>query len=170
MKSIFTAAAVATVILAAPLAAAPHDGKNFIADYDMNGDGQVTRAEFDAVRTARFNATDSNKDGWVSDAEYLAEYSARLEKQLAASTLSEEKKTEERQRQIRQTHVRFGVLDKDKDQKMQKAEYDASGERSFAGMDDDKNAVVTATDVAAVASKQAARDAARATADGATTG
>ncbi|QNQ09489.1 hypothetical protein [Sphingomonas alpina] len=162
MKSIFTAAAIAAGILATPLAAAPHDGRSFIADYDTNGDGQVTRAEFDAVRAERFIATDTNKDGWVSDSEYLAEYTARLEKQLAASDRSEEQKTEERQRQVRQTHVRFGVLDKDKDQKMQKAEYDVSGNRAFAGMDDDKNNVVTSTDIAAVSAKQAAREAARA--------
>ncbi|MGH6617505.1 hypothetical protein [Sphingomonas sp.] len=167
MRAIFTAAVIAASVLATPLAAAPHDGKSFIADYDTNGDGRVTRAEFDAVRTTRFAATDTNKDGWVSDVEYLAEYTARLENQLAASDRSEEQKTEERQRQIRQAHVRFGVLDKDKDQKMQRAEYDASGARSFAGMDDDKDTVVTAADVAAVSARQAAEAAERAAADGA---
>jgi hypothetical protein len=166
MKSIFAAIAI---LLAAPVAAAPHDGKDFIADYDSNSDGQVTRAEFDAVRTARFAATDANRDGWVSDAEYLAEYSARLEQHLTASGLNAEKQTEERQRQTRQTHVRFGVLDTDKDQKMQKAEYDASGARAFAGMDDDKDTVVTAADVAAVKVKQAARAAERAATESAVT-
>jgi len=79
-----------------------------------------------------------------------------LEQQLAASDLSEEKKTEERQRQIRQTHVRFGVLDKDKDAKMVQAEYDASGARAFAEQDDDKNGIVTAADVAATAARRLA--------------
>jgi hypothetical protein len=158
MKKIFIAAASAGAVLvfAAP-AAAQHEGGAFIRNWDGNGDGAVTRAEFAATRTTRFEATDTNKDGWVSDIEYLAEYQARLESELRASGMSEEKKAEERQRQIRQTHVRFGVLDTDKDGKMQKAEYDASGARAFDGMDDDKDAIVAPGDVAAIAARRAAR-------------
>ena len=138
--------------------AAPHEGSAFIRDFDADRDGQVTLAEFGGARHARFKATDANGDGTVSEEEYLNEYRARLEQQLAASDLAEEKKTEERQRQIRQTHVRFGVLDTDKDGKMTEAEYNASGARAFAEQDDDKNGIVTAADVAATAAKrQAAR-------------
>lgn len=86
----------------------------------------------------------------------MKEYSARLEQQLAASDRTEEKKTEERQRQIRQTHVRFGVLDKDKDGKMSQAEYNLSGARAFAKQDNDKDGIVTATDAAATAARQLA--------------
>jgi hypothetical protein len=150
--------ALAAILLTASGAAiaAPHEGNAFIHDYDANGDGQVSRAEFDAGRAARFKATDANGDGWVSEDEYVGEYRARLEQQLAASDLNEEKKTEERQRQIRQTHVRFGVLDKDKDAKMIQAEYDASGARAFAEQDDDKNGIVTTADVAATAARRLA--------------
>ncbi|PZU58592.1 MAG: hypothetical protein DI547_09660 [Sphingobium sp.] len=151
--------------LAGSAIAAPHEGSAFIHDYDTNGDGQVTRAEFDAVRVTRFKATDVNKDGWVSEQEYVGEYGGRLEQQLAASERSEEKKTEERQRQIRQAHVRFGVLDKDKDGKMTQAEYDASGARAFAEQDDDKDGIVTATDAAATAARQQAARQAAANAD-----
>ncbi|MEQ6333773.1 hypothetical protein [Sphingobium sp. MK2] len=137
-------------------AAAPHEGSAFIRDYDADKDGQVTRAEFDAGRLTRFRATDTNGDGWVSEAEYVAEYRARLEQQLARSERSEEKKAEERQRQIRQTHVRFAVLDKDKDGKMTQTEYDASGARAFAEQDNDKDGIVTAADAAATAARQLA--------------
>jgi hypothetical protein len=147
--------------LASPALAAPHEGSAFIHDYDADHDGQVSRAEFDAGRVARFRATDANGDGWVSEAEYVAEYSARLEQQLASSPLTDEKKVEERQRQIRQTHVRFGVLDKDKNGQMAQAEYDASGARAFAEQDNDKDGIVTAADAAATAARQlAARSAA----------
>ncbi|EZP71739.1 putative uncharacterized protein precursor [Sphingomonas paucimobilis] len=146
----------ALLALPASAIAAPHEGSAFIHDYDADHDGQVTRAEFDAARAARFQATDANKDGWVSEEEYVGEYRARLEQQLAASGQSEEKKEEERQRQIRQAHVRFGVLDKDKDSKMTEAEYDASGARAFAEQDDDRNGIVTATDAAATAARQLA--------------
>ncbi|MEJ7925690.1 hypothetical protein WG908_02835 [Sphingobium sp. AN641] len=148
--------AAALLTLAGTAMAAPHEGSAFIHDYDADSDGQVSRAEFDKGRVARFKATDANGDGWVSENEYVQEYSARLEQQLAASDRNEEKKTEERQRQIRQTHVRFGVLDKDKDGKMSQAEYDFSGARAFAEQDNDKDGIVTATDAAATAARQLA--------------
>lgn len=148
--------AAALLAIAGTATAAPHEGSAFIHDYDADHDGQVTRAEFDASRVARFKATDANGDGWVSEEEYVGEYHARLEQQLAASDRSEEKKTEERQRQMRQAHVRFDVLDKDKDGKMTQAEYDASGARTFAEQDDDKDGIVTAADAAATAARQLA--------------
>lgn len=150
---ILTAAAV---LATSPAFAAPHEGNAFIHDYDSDHDGSVSRQEFDTVRVARFKATDANGDGWVSEAEYVSEYQARLEAQLAASDQSEDKKVEERQRQIRQTHVRFGVLDTNKDGKMQQAEYDASGARAFAEQDDDKDGVVTVADATATAARRAA--------------
>ena len=64
-RSILIAAVVAAA--GTPAFAAPHEGGAFVHDYDSDHDGQVTRAEFDAVRVARFKATDANGDGWVSD-------------------------------------------------------------------------------------------------------
>jgi len=154
--------AVLAAAIAAPALAAPHEGSAFIHDYDTDKDGKVSRAEFDAVRVQRYKATDANHDGWVSEDEYVSEYQGRLEKQLAASDDPEDRKTEERQRQMRQAHVRFGVLDKDKDGKMTQAEYDASGARAFAEQDDDKDGTVTAADATATAAKQMAAREARA--------
>lgn len=151
----------AMLVLAGPLVAAPHEGSAFIRDYDADQDGQVARAEFDAERISRFSATDANSDGWVSEEEYVGEYHGRLERQLKASSQNEDKKQEERQRQIRQAHVRFTVLDKDKDAKMSHAEYDASGARAFGEQDNDKDGIVTASDAAATSARQiAARQAA----------
>jgi len=150
---------VAPLLIAMPALAAPHEGGAFIHDYDSDQDGRVTRAEFNAARIARFQATDANKDGWVSKEEYVSEYSARLEQRLMASSRTAEKKAEERQRQIRQAHVRFGVLDRDKDTKMTQAEFDASGARAFAEQDYDKDGIVTQADVTATAARrQASRD------------
>lgn len=161
MKTKISLAAALLAFSGTAVIAAPHEGSAFIHDYDANHDGQVSRAEFDAARADRFKATDANGDGWLSEDEYVGEYSGRLEQQLAASDRSEEKKTEERQRQIRQAHVRFDVLDKDKDRKMTQAEYDASGARAFAEQDNDKDGIVTAADAAATAARQmAARKAA----------
>lgn len=153
-SAILTLAASALAV--SPALSAPHEGSAFIHDYDADHGGSVSRVEFDAGRAARFKATDTNGDGWVSEDEYVAEYSARLEEQLKSFDRGEEKKVEERQRQMRQTHVRFGVLDKDKDGKMTKAEYDASGARAFAEQDDDKDGTVSAVDVAATSTRRAA--------------
>lgn len=156
MKYLVIAAATIAFTTGGIAVAAPHEGSAFIKDYDANNDGQVTLSEFGAGRTARFAVTDADHDGTVSEQEYVAEYSARLESQLAASDLTESLKTEDRQRQMRQAHVRFGVLDHDKDGKMQKAEYDVSGARAFAGQDHDKNTIITAADVAATSARQTA--------------
>jgi hypothetical protein len=152
-------AVACAITLAAPALAASHDPKTFLQEHDTNHDGQVPRAEFDTARDARFKATDANGDGWVSDAEYLSEYQARLEADLAHSDMTDEKKTEERQRQVRQTHVRFGVLDTDKNQRMEKAEYDVSGAGAFAMNDADKNGVITTSDTAAAEARRTARNA-----------
>lgn len=139
--------ALAATLLAAEAAhAAPHGRADFIADYDLDKDGKVSAQEFKTVRAQRFAATDANKDGGVDEAEYVGEYSARLEAQLAASSDTPEHKAEERMRQIRQAHVRFGVLDRNKDLKIDHAEYDASGDRAFAEQDGDSDGQVTAAE------------------------
>lgn len=123
--------------------AAPHEHSAFIADYDLDKDGKVTAAEFKTVRDNRFAAMDASKDGGLDEAEYVGEYEGRLNAQLAISTESAERKAEERVRQMRQAHVRFGVLDKDKDKQISAAEYAASGGRAFAEQDGDKDGVIT---------------------------
>jgi hypothetical protein len=152
MMTLRLLATACAITLAAPALAASHDPKTFLQEHDTNHDGQVPRAEFDAARDARFKAIDANGDGWVSDAEYLTEY-------LAHSDMTDEKKTEERQRQVRQTHVRFGVLDTNKNERMEKAEYDVSGARAYAMNDTDKNGVITASDTAAAEARRTARNA-----------
>lgn len=128
---------------AAAAHAAPHEHSAFITDYDLDKDGKVTPAEFKAVRDQRFAATDADKNGGLSEDEYVGEYKARLEAQLAASSESAERKEEQRVRQIRQAHVRFGVLDKDKSGAIAPAEYEASGKSAFAEQDGDGDGVIT---------------------------
>ncbi|MGK6356375.1 hypothetical protein ACMGDH_14260 [Sphingomonas sp. DT-207] len=154
-RHLLAAGVIAAGFTALP-AAAQHAGDAFIAAFDSNGDGSLTRAEYDAARAARFKATDADGDGAFSEEEYVAEFTARFEQQLAKSDRSAEKKAEERQRQIRQTHVRFGVLDTNKDSRIGRDEYDRVAERSFAEQDADKNGIVAANDVAATTAKRTA--------------
>lgn len=144
---ILTPFALSLTAIAAP-ALAQHDGNEFIAAFDADHDGRLTRAEYDAGRAARFAATDADRDGGLSEAEYVGEYTARLEQRLARSTEADDRKTEERQRQTRQAHVRFGVLDGDHDKRISRTEYDGVGKRSFDEQDGDHDGIVTAADVA----------------------
>lgn len=157
-KTLLAAALIACGFAATP-AFAQHEGGAFLAAYDSDKDGTLTRAEYDAAREARFKVTDANGDGSVSEDEYVAEFSGRYEQELAASGRSEEKKAEARQRQIRQTHVRFGVLDTNKDAKISPAEYHAIAQRAFAEQDADADGAITAKDVAATDARRKARTA-----------
>ncbi|MFT3761307.1 MAG: EF-hand domain-containing protein [Pseudoxanthomonas sp.] len=94
----------------------------FIAQYDDNADGRLTWAEFDAFRRKRFDATDANGDGTVDVEEYVQEFDDRSRQALEQA----------REAQVRQTHTRFAAIDADKDGRVSRAEFDASGERVFA--------------------------------------
>ena len=131
---------------AASAQAAPHEHSAFVTDYDLDKDGKVTAAEFKTARDQRFAAMDADKDGVLTEAEYVGEYEGRLTAQLAASKESAERKEEQRVRQMRQAHVRFGVLDSNKDGKMTPAEFETSGVRAFAEQDGDGDGVVTAAE------------------------
>ena len=71
------AAMVVALTAAAPSGAAEgpaapaggHGLAAFMGSYDANRDGVVTREEYDTVRKQRFVAADTNRDGWLSEAE-----------------------------------------------------------------------------------------------------
>ncbi|MFN3522550.1 MAG: hypothetical protein ACK4YQ_09895 [Phenylobacterium sp.] len=102
-----------------------HSKTEFLKTYDSNLDGAVDGEEYAAVRRGDFDRTDANKDGALTDAEYVAEYTTRLDAQLA----------EMRERQIKQAHVRFGVMDADKSARMTREEYEATAKRTFSRLD-----------------------------------
>ncbi|ESQ91273.1 hypothetical protein ABAC460_06825 [Asticcacaulis sp. AC460] len=146
MKKLIPALAVVAAFTAAPAFAVSHSIAGMIEEYDTNKDGQVTRAEFEAYRHVRFDETDADKSGELSEAEYVAEFEARLNEDLKTFDRDEEKKVEEYQRQMRQVHVRFGVLDTNKNGSMTFAEFLASGIGMFERQDRDKNGVIDETD------------------------
>jgi hypothetical protein len=113
--------------------------EGFLALYDSNGDGKVSRIEYDQDRAAQFARSDRNHDGELDRAEYAAEYRARIDARAA----------ELDKREDRQAHVRFGVLDTDKDRKMTFVEYQASGKRLFDTADRNRDGVIDAADAVA---------------------
>ncbi len=113
-----------------------HSAEGFLELYDSNGDGKVDKAEFQKVRDEQFARTDSNGDGQLALDEYMAEFETRIDRRAAALNQGED----------RQVHVRFRVLDGDKDGNMTFAEYQVSGKRLFDTADRNKDGVVDAVD------------------------
>ncbi|ANB18386.1 EF-hand domain-containing protein [Dokdonella koreensis] len=113
-----------------------HTRAGFLEIHDADGDGTVTRAEFDRHRGEAFARTDAGGDGRLDADEYLAEFEDRLDRQIART----------RENRDKQSAVRFKALDTDKDGRISPAEYAASGARMFERLDTDRNGVVDATD------------------------
>jgi hypothetical protein len=113
-----------------------HEKINFLDFYDTNGDAIVPRTEFEAARLRDYRRTAANQAVGISEAEYVAEFTERLERQLRA----------EREGQIKQTHSRFGVLDKNKDGRITQDEFMNSGNNTFVHFDSNKDGVVDEKD------------------------
>ncbi|CAD1797120.1 calcium-binding protein [Xanthomonas arboricola pv. juglandis] len=112
--------------------------EGFLALYDENGDGKVGRKEYADLRAAQFASADGDRNAALSPDEYRVEFEDRLNRRLTALEQADD----------RQVHVRFKVLDTDKDQRMTFAEYQASGLRTFARVDRNHDGVVDASDAA----------------------
>lgn len=138
--------AAASVAVAAPAFAQPHELMEFIKEFDSNKDGAATYEEYRAIRDARFATGDKDKNGAFNEDEYVGEYLVRLDAQLAASTAPADQKARERDAQVKQAHVRFGVLDRDGDGKITFEEFLATGEKSFWTKDGNRDKKVTAND------------------------
>jgi len=110
-----------------------HDFKGMLIKYDANDDNIITSEEIENVRKITWDLADENKDGWLSEQEYLYEFEDRLDAQMNKT----------RKRAVKQTYVRFRILDKDKNEKMTLDEYQLSGHRSFNRFDTDNNNIVT---------------------------
>ena len=117
-------------------AASGHEKINFLDSYDVNGDASVPTAEFTGQRESDYKRIDADANASVNDAEYVTEFTTRLDRQLAA----------QREGQIKQAHSRFKVLDKDKDGQITAEEYANSGKNLFAAFDSNKDGVVDEKD------------------------
>ena len=114
-----------------------HTRKGMFSMYDSNQDGTISKVEYQQRLRADFDLTDEDNNAWVSRDEYLFEYQNRIDKQVAKT----------RNAAIKQTYVRFGVLDKNKDGQMTIEEYQFSGHRSFNRWDSDKNNIVSMSEL-----------------------
>ncbi len=125
-----------------------HSPKGMQGLYDINGDEQVTFDEYLTVREKQFHRTDENGDGMLTEREYLLEFEDRLDKQIEKTHKG----------QIKQTYVRFKVLDKDKSGGMTFKEYMASGHRAFDRYDTNGDGYLTLSDPAPKPRKKEKKD------------
>lgn len=132
--------ACALPILATPTVAvaASHDLATFVGEYDLDGNGSVSKEEFQRERERRFAATDADRDGGISEAEYLAEFRARL--------MYSKPDRETVDRQMAQTAARFRVLDDNKDGRISSAEFQSSGWGMFGEHDYNRDGAVSMAD------------------------
>jgi Ca2+-binding EF-hand superfamily protein len=144
MRHVITLSA-AILLTALPAASAQtttgprgHSKTEFLRKYDTDLDGKVSRAEYEAVRSDQFTDIDSDGDGTLTEQEYVAEYTARLDQELEAM----------RKSQIEQAKVRFGVMDSDKSARMTAEEFARTGAATFDALDTDKDGVVGDRDTA----------------------
>lgn len=158
---------VISVLLGCSLAAggalADRGGHNrFLEFFDANGDGSVTRAEFDTAAAERFARMDANSDGKMTREEFRAYVKDRRSEHRAGKfrkidangdgKISKEEFTAHKMQRIEQ---RFARLDEDKDGAISQDEF-ANGRHygrkcgqqghkrgAFRRMDRDGDGVVT---------------------------
>lgn len=106
--------------------------------YDADGDGVVTREQYQSKRAETFVSTDTNHDGKLDHEEYVNEFAARLERQIQNT----------RQAQMQQGQVRFTSIDADHDGTIGRNEYAAMSARVFERADTNKDSVVSEDDPA----------------------
>lgn len=103
---------------------------DFLEQFDPQDTGAVSWTQFEAFRRARYAATDRNGDGSVDKQEYIDEYLQRFDERLAKA----------REGHLRQTDTRFKALDRNNDSRISRDEFDAAGERTWAGYEKSQEA------------------------------
>lgn len=116
-----------------------HSKKGMFTIYDGNEDKKITKNEFLNERRSIFHLADQDKSGDLVLNEYLGEYEDRVDAAISKM----------RRAAIKQTYVRFDVLDDNKDKSMTFDELQISGKRIFNRWDKNQDDVISADDIAA---------------------
>jgi Ca2+-binding EF-hand superfamily protein len=119
------------------------DQIDFIVEHDRNADHQVQHAEYWQRRQQWLAAMDRHQNAQVDLQGYQQAQFAEFEGFV----------DNDRQRQLKQTEVRFAALDSDQDGVISMAEYHASGARAFTRLDQHQDGVLDARDLTSTASR-----------------
>jgi Ca2+-binding EF-hand superfamily protein len=142
--------AAALMVFGATTAAAQSDEKKMtkaqavqlvFKRFDSNKDGNITNAEFMKVGERDFQAFDADKDGSVSKEEFLDPEPRRVGN-ASVDELAQAKKIWSQQ---------FDMLDTDKNGVLSEAEHQKAGKRSFARIDTNKDNEITLPEMTAAA-------------------
>ena len=117
-------------------------GGMLLETMDADGDGTVTRAEFDSFHALAFSAMDPDGDGSVSRDDFLASRQGFGPARDGRSSWRSERR-EEMQTQ------RFNAWDANGDGIVTQSEFQAASVKRFAGLDLDGDATITKQEVTA---------------------
>lgn len=113
----------------------PVPGAFLMEELDLDGDGLITRGEFDAHRAGRFADADTDKDGSLNADEMSKAADARREERRA------------RREEARKARL-FSRFDADNNGAISADEFSVPADKAFARMDRDGDGVVTSEEAA----------------------
>ena len=117
-----TAAAIGLAVPAHAQGATRQDAEVLIAEADANGDGNISREEFLARRSAAFDALDADESGVLTEPEFENAVSERIR---------------------RFSKRAFNTVDQDGDGTISQAEWDANPPRAFNKLDRNGDGVLS---------------------------
>jgi len=126
--ALIAAAALAAGAPSALAGGASRHGERMLQRLDLNGDGTITRDEAVAVQTVRFLRWDTDGDGVITEAEMLAMAQERIARRIAK---------------------KFARMDRNGDDRVERAEFDDHGAAQFARLDADGDNRVTQEEIRA---------------------
>lgn len=135
----FTAALITSVLvgpallLSAPANAQSSDQmQKLLERADANGDGEITRAEFDQARAQMFSRMDRNEDGYVDSKDRPRMFSSRFD----------------------QAYRALASLDANGDKRISRAELTNGEAPAFTAGDTNRDAVLSRAEIAALSSSR----------------
>jgi len=147
MLTILAAAVLSLPLLAAPPEGGPSAdrGPQMMQGADTDGDGTVSRDEFDAAGAKAYARLDADGDGYVTMDEFIA--GPRMGRQ-SAGPHSEERRARMQERMELHRAERFVSADANEDAVLSRAEFDAARRARFEELDSDDDGIVDAAEMA----------------------